>query len=67
MAAALVEVKKDAAQIAALEQVAQRAEQARHEVERAVRIARSAGWSLRDIAKAAGMSHEQVRRIVAAG
>lgn len=57
-------MKKDASQIAALEQVSQRAAQMRSEVDRAMRIAHCAGWSLRDIAKAAGVSHEQVRRTI---
>ena len=42
--------------------VARRAEFARIEMEDAIRIARAAGASLRAIAQAAGMSHEQVRR-----
>lgn len=33
-------------------------------LEQAIRSAREAGTSLREIAKAAGVSHEQVRRIV---
>lgn len=59
-------MKKDASQIAALEQVAIRAEQTRTEMATAMRIAHSAGWSLRAIAKAAGVSHEQVRRTISA-
>lgn len=59
--------RKKADKLAALAQLAQRAEFARSEVETAVRIAHAAGASLRDTAKAAGMSHESVRRIVSAG
>lgn len=57
-------MKKDASQLAALEQVTREAEQAQRNVERAVRIAYAAKWSLRDIAKAAGMSHEKVRGLI---
>lgn len=56
--------RKRVEKLAALDQVARHAEQARREVDRAVRIAHNAGASLRDIAKAAGISHESVRRIV---
>lgn len=54
-----------AMKLAALEQVSRRAERARQEVEEAVRIAHAAKNSLRAIATAAGISHEQVRRILA--
>lgn len=57
--------QKRRGKLAALDQVARQAEFARKEVERAIRIAHAAGASLRDIAKAAGISHEQVRRILA--
>lgn len=57
--------QKRQGKLAALDQVARNADYARQEVERAIRIAHAAGASLRDIAKAAGISHEQVRRILA--
>ena len=55
----------DPTKLAALEQVARSSAQMRAEVDDAIRIAHAAGWGLRAIAKAAGVSHEQVRRIVA--
>lgn len=42
---------------------ARKAELARQELDAQIRAARAAGVSLREVAKAAGMSHESVRRI----
>lgn len=46
-----------------LERAAAKAAVARQGLEESVRKARAAGMPLRAIAKAAGMSHEQVRRL----
>ncbi len=46
-----------------VERAAAKAAVSREELEAAIREAREAGASLRDVAKAAGMSYETVRRI----
>ena len=46
-----------------LERAAAKAAAAREGLEAAVREARKSGMALREIAKHAGMSHEQVRRL----
>ncbi len=46
-----------------VEQAAAKAAVSRETLEVAIREARKAGVSLRDVAKAAGMSYETVRRI----
>lgn len=43
---------------------ARKAASARGELEQAVRAASAAGLSLREIAKAADVSHEQIRRLI---
>ena len=50
--------------LAPVEEQARLAIEARMELEWAIRRARSEGASLREIAKAAEMSHEQVRRLI---
>jgi len=47
----------------AVEAAAQQSRQARADLEDAIRAARKEGASLREIAAAAGLSHEIVRRI----
>lgn len=51
--------------LAALRRVRKRLDRERGELERLIREAHAAGSSYRQIAEAAGMSHEHVRRLVA--
>jgi hypothetical protein len=58
-------VTASTAELKQVERAARKGELARLELEAAIRAASAAGIGLRPIARAAGLSHEQIRRLIA--